>query len=419
VAQRVWDDIAKFAEYAFNKSHAAAYGLIAYQTAYLKAHYPREYMAAVLNSYVGKIEKVSPYIVECERSGISVLPPDVNTSGKGFTVVGDDIRFGLTAVRNVGENVVEEIVAVRDRDGAFENMWDFCGRVDMTKVNRRSLEALIKAGAFDSTGYPRRQLMAQLDGCVDWAVKRQRDAAANQISMFEMDDAADHGFREHVPDPDGVEWDRRTLLAFEKEMLGVYVTDHPLRGKEHMIENARTVSIADAASQADGESAFFAGMVTALERRPTKRGSMFARLTIEDFEGQIECVLFAPAYDRCQALLEVDAIVRVAAKIDRSGDRETQLVIQDVELLEEGGRYDERPNEFTLVVPEALLAEGGSGRLREILGRYPGPDTVFIRVTSNDGVRVLRLPADLSVDGGAGGLFGELKESFGADCLPS
>ena len=416
-AQRVWDDIAKFAEYAFNKSHAAAYGLIAYQTAYLKAHYPREYMAAVLNSYVGKMEKVSPYIVECERSGIRVLPPDVNTSGKDFTVVGDDIRFGLTAVRNVGENVVDAILEGRG-DEPFEHMWDFCTRVDMEKVNRRTLEALIKAGAFDTSGYPRRQLMAQLDQCVDGALKRQRDKAKNQISMFEMDGASDHGFTEHVPEPETVEWDRRTLLAFEKEMLGVYVSDHPLRGKEHLIENARSMTIAEAANQADGEVANFAGMVTSMERRPTKRGSMFARLVIEDFEGSIECVLFAPAYDRCQQLLEVDRIVRLTAKVDRSGDRDAQLMIQDAELLEDGGRYDVRPNEFTLVVQERALADGGSGRLREILGRHPGSDTVFIKVTSGDGVRVLRLPPDLAVDGNDGGLFGELKESFGADCIP-
>ena len=419
LAERVWADIEKFAEYAFNKSHAAAYGLLAYQTAYLKTHYPREYMAAVLNSYVGKIERVSPYIVECGRAGIRVLPPDINSSGKDFTVVGSDIRFGMSAVRNVGDNVVDEIVRTRVASGPFTDMWDFCARVDMTKVNKRTIESLIKAGAFDSTSYTRKHLMTSLDACADGAVKRQRDAAANQISMFDMDGAADHGFADNVPPPDGQEWDRRTLLAFEKEMLGVYVTDHPLRGKEHLIENARASAIADAVGMPDGETSWFSGMVSGIDRRATKRGSMMARFAVEDFDSRIDCVLFAPAYDRFQEALEEDAVVRLRAKVDRAGDREAQLLVAEVEPLVEGGRYDTKPDELTIVVSEAGLADGGSTRLRAILTRHPGHHTVFLRVASDDGVRVLKLPPELAVDAAEGALFGELKEAFGPGCIAS
>ncbi len=419
LAEKVYSDIEKFAEYAFNKSHAAAYGLVSYQTAYLKAHYPREYMAAVLNSYVGKTDRVTQYSVEASRSGIAVLPPDINSSGKSFTVVGDDIRFGLSAVRNVGEQVVDDIIEARGTGGPFKDMWDFCARVDLTRLNKRTLESLIKAGAFDTTGYPRRQLMEELDRTMDAAVKRQRDAAANQISMFDMEGAQDHGFTEHVPEPAGEDWDRRTKLAFEKEMLGVYVSDHPLRGKEHMVEAARATSLLDIGEIPDGEVTWFAGMATALERRLTKRGTMMARFVLEDLEGQVECVMFSGAYDRFIPMLDEDAVVRVRAKVDASGDRDPQLVVQEVEPLVDGGRYDTRPGVFTLVMQESCLAEGGSGRLKDILGRYPGSDTVHLKVTSDDGVRTLRLPEGLAVDASAGGLFGELKESFGPGCIAS
>jgi DNA polymerase-3 subunit alpha len=419
LAEKVFADIREFAKYAFNKSHSAAYGLVTYQTAWLKAHYPREFMAAVLNSYVGKIERVVPYIVECNRAGILVLPPDINSSGKTFTVVGTDIRFGLSAVRNVGEQVVVDILAARGEGGSFTSLWDFCARVDLTRVNKRTVESLIKCGAFDTTGYPRKQLLEEMDRCVDAAVKRQRDAAANQISMFDLVGAEDHGFTEHVPEPATEDWDRRTRLAFEKEMLGVYVSDHPLHGKEHMIENARATPLIDVGTLSDGEVGWFAGMATSVERRMTKRGTMMAKMVLEDLEAQVECVLFSTVYEKFSPMLEDDAVVRVRAKVDLPGDRDPQLVVQEVEPLVEGGAYDKRPGVVTLVVEETCLAEGGSALLRNILTRYPGPDTVHLRVTSGDGVRLLRLPEHLAVDGGAGGLFGELKESFGPGCIAS
>ncbi len=238
--------------------------------------------------------------------------------------------------------------------------------------------------------------------------------------MFDMDGRRrTTASRTPCPTPDGDEWDKRIKLAFEKEMLGIYVSDHPLRGKEHMVEAARSTSILDIAGVPDGEVTWFAGMAGGLDRRLTKRGTMMARFVLEDLEGQVECVMFSSVYDRFSPMVEEDSVVRVRAKVDASGDRDPQLVIQEIEPLVDGGRYDKRQGVFTVVMEETCLAEGGSGRLKDILKRYPGADTVHLKVISNDGIRILRLPELLAVDANAGGLYGELKETFGPDCIAS
>ncbi len=279
---RMWTDIEKFAEYAFNKSHSAAYGVITMQTAYLKAHYPIEYMAAVLTSYSGKTDKIVHYVAECNRAGYTVLPPDVNSSGKDFTPVpGEGIRFGLEGIRGVGAGVVDLIVKARNAGGRFTSLHDFCARVDVRQVNKKTLEALIKAGAFDSTGYTRKHLLSMMDSCVDSAAKRAKDVDTGQVSMFDLC-AEDSGFSVEIPEPDGDEWDKKMKLAYEKEMLGIYVSDHPLREIADEVRRASDFSLGTVEVLKDGTTGWFAGMLSSVALKPTKKGPMMAIVTLED-----------------------------------------------------------------------------------------------------------------------------------------
>lgn len=248
VAQKIWDDVLEFASYAFNKSHSAGYAILVMQTAWLKAHYPHEYMAAVLTSYTGKTDKIVHYVSACRHDGIPVLSPDVNESGTEFTATKEGVRFGLAGIRGVGTGVAQAIIAEREAGGPFKTLHDFVERVDSSQANRRVIESLIKAGAFDSTGYPRRQMMHFVDknnpeNIIDAAVKRQKDRASGQTSFFDMfGDVEGSGFEVSVPDPDGQEWDRHLKLSQEKEVLGIYVSDHPLRPFEYALAKARDFS---------------------------------------------------------------------------------------------------------------------------------------------------------------------------------
>ncbi len=411
LARRVWNDMREFAKYAFNKSHAAAYGLISYQTAYLKAHYPLEYMAAVLTSYMGNTDRLVRYLAECNKAGIEVLPPDVNTSGRDFTVVGDSIRFGLSGVRNVGVGVVLSIMDGR-AEGPYASLHDLCGRVDLKQVNKRALEALIKAGAFDSTGYTRKHLTSLVPECVEAGLKRRRDKEMNQTSLFDLEDAAEHGFIEEVPEPDGDEWDKRIKLAFEKEMLGIYVSDHPLREIAGTIKGARDRSMGDQEEFRDGETGRFAGIVTSVNRFATKRGQMMMGFTIEDLEGSMEAVLFPQIYQSFSDLLSEDSIVRIRARVEVN-ERGRKLLVQEVQPLSGDGRFERAPGIVDITLDEdALLADGpdGPGRLKGILERYPGCDRVHACLQSNGRKRELRMPDELRVDAGVPGLHAELKE---------
>ena len=418
MVEGLWDDIERFAQYAFNKSHAAAYALVSYQTAYLKAHYPREFMAAVLSSYVGKIENIVKYVAAAKRSGIPVLPPDVNSSGSDFTAVDEGIRFGLAGVRNVGEGVVAAIVEERHAGGPFTSLHDFCLRVDPKMLNKRTIESLIKSGAFDSTGYTRKHLMVLMDDAVDAAAKRARDRDSGQVSLFDMVDAADHGFDQEVPAPNGDEWDKAMKLKFEKDVLGIYVSDHPLREMGSLIEDARTLSLADADTFADGQSGWFAGILTSVQRVLTKKGKSMIDFTLEDLDGFMEGRLFGNVYQRFEGLFNEDAVVRMRAKIEVS-DRGTKLQVIDVMPLDTTGRFS-RP-------PGVLLIKDTGGRFNDaavldwfkrIVPDYPGPDSVQVEVTNGGGTKTYRLPSDLyKVDKMSHRLHAELREVFGADSV--
>ncbi len=418
VAEQVYDDIEKFAGYGFNKSHSAAYGLISYQTAYLKAHYPKEYMAAVLSSYSGKTESIVKYVAAAKRGGIPVLPPDVNSSGADFTAVPEGIRFGLAGVRNVGDGVVADIVSERTSGGPFASLQDFCARVEPRVLNKRMLESLIKAGAFDSTGYTRKHLIGMMSDAVDLASKRARDDEAGQTGLFEIEGAADHGFGHHVPAPDGDEWEKAMKLAFEKEMLGIYVSDHPLREIASVIEGARTVSMADMDILADGQSGWFAGILTTVARVVTKKGKSMIDFTLEDLDGFAEGRLFGNVYAKYESLFSEDAIVRIRAKVEVS-DRGRKLQVIEVVPIGLDGSFARGPGVLLIrddgarfTDPEVL------DWFKRVVPRYPGRDSVRVEISNGGGTKTYALPPEVyQVDMSSHQLHAELREVFGADSV--
>ena len=320
----MWADILKFAEYAFNKSHSAAYGLITMQTAYLKAHYPLEYMAAVLTSYTGKTDKIVNYVAECNRAGIQVLPPDVNTSGRDFTAVtGEGIRFGLAGIRGVGEGVVDTIIAARDEGGPFTSLHDFCARVDMKQLNKKTLEALIKAGRVRLDRlHAQAPMLSMMDSCVDAAIKRQKDVDSGQVSMFDMFAAEDHGFAEEVAPPNGDEWDKKMKLAFEKEMLGIYVSDHPLREIADVGAQAADYSLGESTSSRTARRGWFAGHSRERRSQAHQEGHDDGDRHPRGPRRAIEAVMFPQATTSYRDIVVEDAVVRVKAQGRGLGPRQ-------------------------------------------------------------------------------------------------
>ncbi len=415
VAQKIWDDVLEFASYAFNKSHSAGYAILVMQTAWLKAHYPNEYMAAVLTSYTGKTDKIVHYVSACRHDGIAVLPPDINESGTEFTATPEGVRFGLAGIRGVGGGVTQAIIEEREKGGPFKNLHDFVERVDSSQANRRVIEALIKGGAFDSTGYPRRQLMHFVDrdnpeNIIDAAVKRQKDRAAGQTSLFDVfGDVEGSGFEVIVPEPDGQEWDRHMKLSFEKEVLGIYVSDHPLRPYEYALAKAREFTLSqidtgfetmgptgNAVNQEipEGKPYWWAGMVSGVGKRVTKNGDPMAIVQLEDMEGEATVVVFPKTYKQCEGYLygEVDpetgaqlsdAFIRVKGKLERS-DRGDQIIAQEIEplvLSEESNR----PKVFEIMVPSSRFSQSNMARLATVLNTNPGGDRVELFIEQADG----------------------------------
>jgi DNA polymerase III subunit alpha len=328
----LWDTLVPFSDYAFTKAHAAAYGLVTYWTAYLKANYPAEYMAGLLTSVSGDPDRSALYLSECRRMRIKVLPPDVNASAAVFTPVGTDIRFGLAAVRNVGATAVAAITAARESAGAFTSFADFLGKVPAGVCNKRVIESLIKAGAFDSLGQPRRGLMLICERAIDSVMGVKRNEALGQDSLFGSSPESAATFE--VPVPAG-EWTKATLLAFEREMLGLYVSDHPLLGREAALERLTECSVAQLLTSADGRVATVAGILSGVRRRVTRQGAAWASATLEDLGGAVEVLIFPATYERCATLLADDALVVVRGRLDRT-EEVPQLVAMELTAAEIG-----------------------------------------------------------------------------------
>ncbi|MGC4942930.1 DNA polymerase III subunit alpha [Kribbella sp. DT2] len=379
--QAVWDVLVPFAGYAFNKAHAAAYALVSYWTAYLKANHPAEYMAALLTSVRDDKDKSAVYLNECRRMGIRVLPPDVNRSLADFAPQGADvILFGLTAVRNVGEGAVEAIVRGREARGAYSSFADYLTKVGAAACTKRTTESLIKAGAFDALGHPRKGLIAQYEPMVDTAVLVKRREAEGQFDLF--------GSAEEQGGPTAVglgvdfgtdEWDKSRLLAEERQMLGLYVSDHPLSGLEHLLAGRVSASI-DALTRAehhDGATLTIGGIVSALDRRQTKQGSPWAIATVEDLAGSIECLFFPATYQRVAHQLAEDAVVLVDGRLDKREDRPrfiaSELTVPDWTVATGSGPV-------RLEMTQQQVTPSTVDRLKEVLVAHAGPTEVHLRV---------------------------------------
>jgi DNA polymerase III subunit alpha len=417
----IWDVMVPFSGYAFNKAHAAGYALVAYWTAYLKAHYPAEYMAGLLTSVAGDKDKSALYLNECRKMGIKVLPPDVNASNAIFTAVGSDIRFGMAAVRNVGTNVVESVVTARSAKGAFTSFSDFLRKVPVNVCNKRVIESLIKAGAFDSFGHPRRGLMLIHEQAVDAIIDVKRNEAIGQDSLFGDATEADVTF--DVPIPDG-EWEKSTLLAFEREMLGLYVSDHPLLGIEHVLAAATDCSLAQLVGSAEEEPGTtrnergdvqvvtVGGILSGVQRKVTRQGSTWAAATLEDLEGAIEVLFFPATYAQCMTQVIDDAIVLVRGRLDRR-EEVPKLVAMDVSIPEITAG-DTGP--FVVTVLEARCVPPVIERLKEVLRTHPGATEVHLRVQSGNRTRVLKLDDKLRVKSSPS-LLADLKQLLGPACV--
>jgi DNA polymerase-3 subunit alpha len=412
----LWNILLPFSDYAFNKAHSAAYGLVSYWTAYLKANYSCEYMAAVLTSVKDDKDKMAIYLNECRRMGIKVLPPDVNESEGTFTPVGTDIRFGLSAVRNVGVTVVDAIVAARREKGRFADFADFMGKVSTLVCNKRVVESLIKAGAFDSLGHRRRALVAVHETAVDQYADIKRNEAIGQDSLFGgLDEEAGGGFGVAIAVPDIPDWDKQTLLGHEREMLGLYVSDHPLLGLEHLLSVGSDCTIGQLLldeERQDGSPVTVSGLVTSIQRKITKRGDAWAMVTLEDLEGAIDVLLFPSAYQLAGTLLNEDAIITVKGRLSRSKDQ-PEVHGQEVSVPDLSGGP---AGPVVLTMPSTRCTMPVVEQLKEVLAAHPGVTEVRLRLMTKTSTTVMRLDDRLRVAAGPA-LFADLKALLGPNCL--
>ncbi|GAA5151105.1 DNA polymerase III subunit alpha [Nocardioides marinquilinus] len=412
----LWDILLPFSDYAFNKAHSAAYGLVSYWTAYLKANYPAEYMAALLTSTRDDKDKSAIYLNECRRMKIQVLPPDVNESAADFTPVGRDIRFGLTAVRNVGANVVDLIVSARTERGRYEDFNDFMDKVPLQACNKRVIDSLARAGAFDDMKHRRRAIVAIVDDAVDRFVDAKKNTEGGQDSMFDLLDAADvGGAGTHVEVPDIEEWDKMTLLGHERDMLGLYVSDHPLLGLEHVLSAGTDCTIGQLMldeERADGSSITISGLVTSVQRKITKRGDAWAMVTLEDLDGAIDVLLFPSSYQLASPHLVEDAILTVKGRLSRSKDQ-PEIHGQEVSVPDLSAGTS---GPVTISLPSTRCTAPVIEQLRDVLATHPGMSEVRLRLLSRQATKVMRLDDRLRVTPSPA-LFADLKQLLGPGCL--
>jgi DNA polymerase-3 subunit alpha len=412
----LWDILVPFADYAFNKAHSAAYGLVSYWTAYLKANYPAEYMAGLLTSVGDDKDRRPVYLAECRRMGIKVLPPDVNESSWDFTAVGTDIRFGLASVRNVGHNVVESIVKAREEKGAFKDFADFMRKIDTVACNKKVIESLAKAGGFDSLGHSRQGIAAIHAQAVDSAMSLKRKEAEGQFDLFGgFGDEGDAGLGDplssalDIPIPTA-DWSKSERLVFERDMLGLYVSDHPLHGVEHVLTAHADTALAEilAGGVEDGANVTVAGILTAVGPRTNKQGAPWAIATVEDLESGIEVLFFPKTWAEYSERVVRDQIVVVKGRISRRDDQPS-LFASEVSIPE----LTEGPRGPVLVsMPAARCTPPVVERLREVLGSHPGTTEVQLKLLNGGRETVLRLDQGLRVRPSTA-LMGDIKALLG------
>jgi DNA polymerase III subunit alpha len=413
----LWDLIEKFAEYGFNKSHTVAYGVVAYQTAWLKAHYPVEYMAALLTSVKNNKDNKPLYLNECRRMGIPVLPPDINESGADFTPRDDQILFGLSAVRGVGEGIVEQIVTARREQGRFEDFRDFCAKVDASVLNKRTLENLILAGAFTPLGHTRRGLHEAYEEIVNAALARKKHEANGQFSLFDAavggdDDAPSLEMEEDTAIGDQ-EYDKAHRLKLEREMLGLYVSDHPLFGTERVLERFVDTDCAQLREKDDNATVTIGGVLTGLTKKFTRKGDTYLVATVEDLVGNVEVVFWPAVYRAAHEVLVEDQVLVITGRLE----------VRDGAVKLSANKVAAPDLSEALGAPVVVnfdtqqCTHGAVTGLRRVLTNHPGPVPVHLRVRAEDGSEsTYKLGDDLRVERRPG-LFGELKSAFGPDII--
>ncbi|TMR96647.1 DNA polymerase III subunit alpha [Nonomuraea basaltis] len=395
----LWDVMVPFSGYAFNKSHTAGYGLVAYWTAYLKANYPAEYMAALLTSVGDDKDKAAVYLAECRKMGIQVLPPDVNDSQLDFVAVGDtQVRFGMGAVRNVGENVVEAIVKARKEKGLFTDFNDFLAKIPLTACNKRVIESLIKAGAFDSLDHPRKGLLMVHEQAIEQVTSIKKQEAHGQDSLFGglADAGADEVFTVTVPD---MEWDKKTKLDFEREMLGLYVSDHPLAGAERLLARNRDTTIADLleSGRDDRGDVSVSGLITKVDRRVNKAGNTWAIITVEDMDAAIECLFFPKSYVLYAESLREDIVVAVRGQINNR-DGAISIFATDLALIDVSGVNSDTGAPITLLVREERVTPQLLEELRHVLKLHEGKVPLHINLKRSAGKTMVMDVPDFPVN---------------------
>ncbi len=412
-----WFDIIEpFADYAFNKSHSYGYGLVSYQTAYLKANYPVEYLACLLTSVKSNLDKAGIYLNECRQMGIKVLVPDVNRSDVDFTSIPDPegeelnaIAFGMSAVRNVGEGLVELVIAERAENGPFSSFIDFCERVDYQVLNKRTLESLIKAGAFDSLGHARKGLLLVFEAIVDQTVASRRQHDMGVMTLFGGMDEDGPSFDDRPVITD-IDFEKSQRLSFEKEMLGLYVSDHPLMGIEGALRRKADDAIADLSEREDGEMVTIGGVVTALQKKWTRNGDLMAVFVLEDLTDGVETMVFPRTFSDYGHLLEDDRIVVARGRVDKRDD-DPKLMIQSLEVFEAELLGSAPP--LRLDIRPDRLTDNVIDRLKQVLSEHPGDSPVFIHLNEQQAVRL----ADAYCVDSSNGLVPELRVLLGDEAV--
>ncbi len=408
--ERLWETLIPFSDYAFNRAHSAGYGLVSYWTAFLKANYPTEYMAALLTSVRDDKDKSALYLSECRRMGIKVLPPDVNESNVEYTPRGADIRFGLAAIRNVGEGVVNLIKQARENKGRFSSFGDFLAKVDGSVCNKKTIESLIKGGAFDSLGSPRKGLMAVHLLAIDSVSEAKRAEAIGQFDLFGSH--SESGIATVELDIPNEEWDKATLLNYEREMLGLYVSDHPLLGVEGVLRSSSDISISELADEENGvdRTVTIAGLITGIQRKVSRQGASWAIVSVEDLEGSIDVMFFSNTYNQYAMSLVEDRVVKIKGRVDW---REEQLRFTALEMMPidlASGPV----GPFTLSVHESQLTPPIIERIKETLRAHPGKREVQLVVSENGKTTTHKLGFQIT---SSPSLHADLKAILGPDCV--
>ena len=433
VIEWLWTVNERSADYSFNRSHAACYGLIAYRTAWLKANYPAEYMAALISSVMDTKDKVPFFVNQAESMGIEILPPDVNKSDHEFMVVEGNISFGLDAVKAVGYAAVEAIKRARDEGGPFTSLWEFCERVDARAVNKRAIEALIKCGAFGSTGATRRGMLDVLEAAQGAGQKTQLDAQIGQGSIFDLgglggDPANGNGAfaPAHPPIPTH-EYERPELLAIEKESIGLFISEHPLKRVREALQMKADCSCAQVLDQKDGDWVKVGGMITESKKIRTRTGTQMMFATLDDLDGSVEIVVFEKTLAAVEQLLAADEIVLIRGRVDHKEAGKSCIIVQDAERFTPSDAEIEKakeqlarrvanavPNDVRLRVDAARLQPAVIEELRDLFERYPGDQQFVLEMHTRAGVRCLRFGDGFKVAGRDAGLQSELRNLLGS-----